>query len=142
MKRFFKNRFLVLIVSVIIISGVYIAVQKAIDNNFFRTNSDIISSSNGETVGATDFSANASDKNSNNDGDNANKKEGDSDTKNSIVDDGTDVLNEENSISEDIDNEEGMDNNSEENSKVDLKSSKIYIYITGEVNNPRCCYSK
>lgn len=142
MKRFFKNRFLVLIVSVIIISGVYIAVQKAIDNNFFRTNSDIISSSNGETVGATDFSADASDKNSNNDGDNANKKEGDSDTKNSIVDDGTDVLNEENSISEDIDNEEGMDNNSEENSKVDLKSSKIYIYITGEVNNPRCCYSK
>lgn len=152
MKRFFKNRFLVLIVSVIIISGIYIAVQRAIDNNFFRKNGDIISNSDTEVFGNTDSSADNFTSSNNytvtdtkdlitgNNDDN-------SETERSITDNNdAEILNGEGLNSDEknalqSDNPEGLEkenNNGNLNNGED-KSSKMYIYITGEVNSPRCC---
>lgn len=124
MKKLRKNKFLVLAITIIIVSIAYFGVQKAIDNYSFKTNSDI---------------STKEDEIENNDGTNDNREE----TKYSY--------DEMNLILEEEINEEGVANgedevdgeknekgekNINENINLDKEKNKIYVYVTGEVNVP------
>ena len=60
MKKLKKNRVLILIISVIVITGVYYGVEKAIDSYNFRNNSDIVESLEAEsTEDAVNYDSNS-----------------------------------------------------------------------------------
>lgn len=107
-KKLKRNKMNVLISSVIVITLVYTAIQKVIDNYNFNHNSDIIVD---ESNMETDFF----------------EEEAVGNAENKISNEETDLVLEE------IENtlEEKQEISSEE---TELK--KIYVYITGEVNNP------
>ena len=141
MRKIKKNRVLVLIISAIVICGVYFAVQKAIDSYMFNNNSDIV---------LGDESVNFSD------GDVSDSNKGDE--KNWFEK----LFGGDDKILEEIEGEEGeqsSENGQRElaEDKVDLElegsaetsegervvstseevvEEKIYVYITGEVNVP------
>ena len=52
MKKLLKNKLLVLVISIAILSGVYFAFQKAIDNYVFNSNGDVVSGKESVSNGA------------------------------------------------------------------------------------------
>lgn len=128
LRKFLKNKVLVLTSCVIIVSLVYTGVQKAIDNYNFKSNSDIVTKDeSGEDSKNPDSfeSETKSDTKSEGNG-NSLESEGE------IADEETDLVLEEES------NEDLVSGNEEEPEVADdiVVESKIYVYITGEVNNP------
>lgn len=157
-REFFKtiknNRVLVFAISVIVITGVYYGVDKAIDSYVFYSNSDIIEAdggddeesedgenATGEELGADGASDGQASSNGDN-GDGAGESSGETSALKGNGEDGTgsdengsgkvpeDEVNFE--LGEDGEGIEDMEN-TEVNSEAD---EKIYVYITGEVNIP------
>lgn len=129
MKKLRNNKFMILIISVIIVSLVYLGAQKMIDNYVFDNKSDIVSEEG--IVGE-------------NDGGDLLKQEKGEDTdgisKNSSGEISTDEieLELEEAIEEDDDKikQFGAASDNSENEDTKLEQNKIYVYVTGEVNNP------
>ena len=124
MKKLRKNKFLVLAITIIIVSIAYFGVQKAIDNYEFKTNSDI---------------STKEDEIENNDGTNDNREETkySDDEMNLILEE---EINEEGVANgeDEVDgekNEEG-EKNINKDINLDKEKNKIYVYVTGEVNVP------
>ena len=105
-KKIKNNKMLVLAVFIIVISLVYTGIQKAIDNYNFKHNNDIIVD---ETIEISE------------------------DTKEefSANDDGK-ISNEET----DLELEEQESNQEGTGTTEEAEPNKIYVYITGEINNP------
>ena len=124
MKKLIKNKFIVLAITIIVVSIVYFGIQKAIDNYTFKTNSDI----------NTEDEIKDSEKES---------KEGQE-----YSDDDINLVLEEDIGEEQVENtsDENVINGENTGEEVSMgingesvpKSSenKIYVYITGEVNVP------
>ena len=149
LKNFVKNKVLVLSVCVIVVSLVYTGVQKAIDNYNFNRNNELIVDENSDNTGDEH-------------GVGAGGHEGDLDdsdgvfgSESDVNEDGSDGVAEgDGQIDEEETNlelEGSSEGNDEKNgleaeiSGVDaskgegegaLEKSKIYVYITGEVNVP------
>ena len=156
MKKLRKNKFVVLIVCVIIVSLVYFVAQKAIDSYVFNTNSDIVSggadfSGDGKQNSKEDVSYNS---NGEKDVASQNTSDGESGVSNEgagqisaeeinlVLEDVSDP-NEESGDSEgkagDVnrtENTESMDSENNDSNVSELTKNKIYVYITGEVNVP------
>lgn len=138
MKSLKKNRFLVLVISVIIITGVYYGIEKAIDSYIFNTNSDIVEAVEAESdegkedgngliediAGATDSAKISEDEvdlelegSEDSSGDSSNiegaEEEGRLDSK-----------------------DESLSSEEESDDVANALEKKIYVYITGEVNVP------
>ena len=131
-KKLKKNRFLVLAISVIVITGVYYGAQKAIDSYSFKSDDewtefeklfggdedDVQEVGVEEGVGAED-----------NDGEGASE----ADNSGKMPEDEVDLeLEEMEESATDVEEKAGQEG--EENSGAE---EKIYVYITGEVNVPR-----
>lgn len=143
MKKFLKNKILVLVICVIVVSGVYIAVQKAIGNYFFESNKDIVSDGGKISEDEVNLKLEGGDGSEN-------EKHGEDtlqgDVGSDLGEEGENIVSEETVEREDggggkdageseevedwSDVEEGEGITDGENLK------KIYIYITGEVNIP------
>ena len=132
LRKIKKNRVLVLIISIIVICGVYFTVQKAIDGYVFNNNSDIVF---GDGEASKEFE--------NHDGENSNKGNGE---QNSEIEQGQ-IPEEE--IDLELEQAEEMAENESagvgaggENgagsgaSSENVVEEKIFVYITGEVNVP------
>ena len=132
MKKLRKNKFLVLAICTIIVSLIYFAVQKAIDNYVFKSNSDIV----------VDDGLHEEDENISETG--SLKLEGDLEDASSINDEQfsneeLDLILEETEDNEIVANvNEAEEYNSKgQNASINgINQSKIYVYITGEVNQP------
>lgn len=129
-----KNKFVVLAVCVIVVSLVYTGAQKAIDNYSFKKNNDIISSD--ESI----IDEKVKDKTQLDSGMKFDAEEVDFETEEN---EGGDEFSEENEQGEDTVMEESNLENAEmvgdsADKEVDLSKdrTKIYVYITGEVNVP------
>ena len=124
LKKFIKNKMLVLSICVIIVSLVYMGIQKAIDNYNFEHNNDIVSEE--QTVTKEEKERSKSD--------NSNSSE-DLDQNVENLEDKTEedgiIANEE--IDLVLEEEEIQETNKE---TINETQNKIYVYITGEVNNP------
>lgn len=128
LRNFVKNKVLVLSVCVIVLSLVYTVVQKTIDNYNFKTNNELVEEENsdnaGEVLSAGD-GKNADDVTEEDgqiDEEETNLElEGSTEEIEGTNDSGTDTLEKE------------VDNSGDGEL---LEESKIYIYITGEVNAP------
>lgn len=118
MKKLRNNKYIILAICVIAISTIYFCVQKVIDNYIFNTNEDIITdeSLNGEVE---------------NDLIESMDEDSDMDSKGSsdhFSDEETELVMEELEEENESDGAVGEWNN--------LEVHKIYVYVTGEVNNP------
>lgn len=117
-KKFFKNKVLVLSICVIVVCLVYMGLQKALDDYNFQHNNDIIIEEN------IDFDKSVEEDNY--------EKETDS----QLNENAEEPLNDDGEIS----NEETdlvLEETDEETIKRESTDiNKIYVYITGEVNNP------
>lgn len=124
MKKLIKNKFIVLAITIIVVSIVYFGIQKSIDNYTFKTNSDI------------------------NTEDEIKDSEKESKESQEYSDDDINFVLEENIGEEQVENtsDENVINGENTGEEVSMgingesvpKSSenKIYVYITGEVNVP------
>lgn len=113
MKKFFKNKFVVLTITIVVLSVVYFRVNKAIKQYNFSNDDDIVSENEG--------------------GEYSNEEV------NLVLEedfDGNDVESDEfeGGGSENVENVEKDDKEREENGTN--SENKIYVYITGEVNVP------
>ena len=117
LKKLIKNKVIVLSISVIVVSLVYAGVQRAIDN--YNFNNDIITEGENETSETFNM-GNSSESTSN-------KEDVESE-----------ISNEETNLALEETEEEVTD--TEETGLQELNNKetigKIYVYITGEVNNP------
>ena len=118
-----KNRILVLIISVIVISGVYSGIQKAIDSYNFNSNSEFINEESANNVAEKGWFEKIFDK------EEVEEDEGES-TGVIVPEDEVDLELEE-VDAEEVEEEEEIATESEIESQ-----EKIYVYITGEVNVP------
>ena len=130
LKKFIKNKVLVLSVSVILVSLVYTAVQKAIDN--YNFNNDIVAGDEFDAVEADDDSngdiwTGSEGADQSEPGENSLEGEGE------LSNEETDFVLEEVEENATDTKEEGTDVRSDDAMEA---QSKIYVYITGEVNNP------
>lgn len=128
MKKFKKNKFVVLAVCVAIVSCVYFVAQKAIDEYSFWMNGDIISE---DDAWATD-----DDESEGNDGKSAGERveEGEKDS-GKVPEEEADLVLEEKDESESSAGSDGVGSPDEVTEAEDAKN-KIYVYITGEVKVP------
>ena len=124
MKKLIKNKFIVLAITIIVVSIVYFGIQKAIDNYTFKTNSDI----------------NTEDEIKDSEKESKESQEYSDDDINFVLAENIGEEQVENTSDENVINGE---NTGEEvsmgiNGESVPKSSenKIYVYITGEVNVP------
>ena len=127
MKKLKKNRVLILIISVIVITGVYYGVEKAIDSYNFRNNSDIVESLEAEsTEDAVNYDSNSKvkEENTNKTG-KVPEEEVDLELGEEIID-LKEAIGKE--VEEDLDVKQGQEGS--------FSEEKIYVYITGEVNVP------
>ena len=115
MKKFFKNKILVLVICIIIVSGVYIAVRRAIDNHFFESNQDIVSEGGKISEDEVNLELEGHE-----------KKE--------VTDIGEKEQGGEEIIEEESENTENIDSTVDK--EITGNEEKIFIYITGEVNIP------
>lgn len=128
LKKFIKNKMLVLSCCVIVVSLVYMGIQKAIDNYNFEHNNDIIVDDNID-LDETEELDKSSKKETNNE-----LKENAESTEEPLNGDG-EISSEE--IDLVLEETEAEDNEEiEEANKENIEINKIYVYITGEVNNP------
>lgn len=130
LKKFIKNKVLVLSVSVIVVSLVYTGVQKAIDN--YNFNNDIVTS---DEFGNADDSGAA-------EADGEEKSEISAGAEDATQSESGELSSEETElVLEEVEGEstgakeEGADSENKADDEVDAQS-KIYVYVTGEVNNP------
>ena len=114
MKKLIKNKFFILSISIIILICIYLFAQKAIENYFFNTNSDI------EEEGCKSDSVEN------------NLKNNEEELKNKDVEEKMSPVLEE---KVELGNEEDQINTNENDNEIH-DEKKIYIYITGEVINP------
>ena len=124
MKKLIKNKVFILSISLIILSCIYLFAQKAIDNYFFNTNSDIL--------GEEEHSSGEK-KLENNEADVKNKE--DEENLSEILEDNVEFINEDVEISKD-DNIKKSEESQNMNDNGILDEKKIFVYITGEVINP------
>lgn len=130
LKKLIKNRALVLCVSVIVVSLVYIGVQKAIDN--YNFDNDIIAEEELDEASGENALERI-------DGDKMVESETESELdEESIEDDGEISSEETDLVLEDSSSEEVDSGISAESGVADegITKNKIYVYITGEVNVP------
>ena len=122
MKKLFKNKVVVLAICVAIVSCTYFVVQKAIQEYSFKTNGDII----------RDDDLVSEDAGVDSDGSSRNEdKEKGKDNSGVIDEDETDLVLEETREEPTAVTDEGSASEAESGD-----GSKIYVYITGEVNVP------
>lgn len=121
MKKLIKNKVFILSISIIILICIYLFGQKAIDNYFFKTNSDIV-----EEEGKRDSVENNLE---NNDEDLKNKEA--KEKLSEVLEDDVKLVVKEDEIST---NENDCESEMDDNGIYDEK--KIFVYITGEVINP------
>lgn len=118
MKKLIKNKYVLLISSIIIMSILYFVVEKAIDNYNFQSNDDMSIEDTNESVET--------------------EGEGEEVLKNTEEDDRYDNSGDEEFLDDSI-TESAEDSSAELNEQIENKTeskNKIYVYITGEVNNP------
>ena len=130
MRKIKKNRVLVLIISAIVICGVYFAVQKAIDAYVFNNNDDIV---------LGDESAESGDEGDLDDRDDGNNGNGEQNSENvegiiseeeiDLEIEGQDEMSENESVGDGAESGAGE-------SLENVVEEKIFVYITGEVNAP------
>ena len=107
MKKILRDKKIILIISVIVLALVYYFVRKAIDNYNMQENSEIVSTIDYENV------------------ENSTVKQQPSENTNEIKEVNT------------IEDEYVEDNDKNKSEKIQEESkNKIYVYVTGEVNNP------
>lgn len=134
MKRLIKNKFVLLIISVIVVSLVYFGTQKVIDNYVFNTNSDIVSEEGiveGDDGGDLLEQVN---------GENTDviSKDSSGEIPNEEIDlEVEEAIDESETEGENANREQfGVESDDSNNDDTKLEENKIYVYITGEVNNP------
>ena len=134
MKWLRKNKFVILIISIIVVSLVYFAAQEAIDNYVFNTNSDIVSEE--------DFSEDNVVEDNWSGGADESREESSKEISNEEIDLVVEEVAEEDVVETDGEEtsegtgvSEGQSSDTD-GEKKELEESKIYVYITGEVNNP------
>lgn len=125
MKKLIKNKVFILSISLIILSCIYLFAQKAIDNYFFNTNSDI-SVEEGE--------GNSGENNVENDNEDLKNKGGEEDLSKDLEEE-VDFVVEEAEISPN-DNIKESEESQKINDNSSIEKKKILVYITGEVVNP------
>ena len=147
MKKFLKNKFLVLIVCVILVSIVYLIVRKAINNYAFEDNEDIVSSDG--LISEYEVNLELGHEESNKDSEKVSSEQG----KVEVSAEGAETKGEFNSeAKEGVDTEvtNGKGKTESEIEEQDDKSftdsgsisaeieenERIYVYVTGEVNIP------
>ena len=122
MKKLLKNKVVVLVICVAIVSCTYFVAQKAIDEYTFKTNGDII--------GEEDLVSESSDVDLGDSGREEDRGKGQD--KSGVIDDNeTDLILEETDENSTAAKDEGSADEMDQGNE-----SKIYIYITGEVNVP------
>lgn len=130
MKKLIKNKFFVLTIVAIVVTVVYFIAQKAIDNYIFNNNDEIVSE---EDVESSDLEIDNEEKN---------KETSDSaEMSGMICEDEMDVVLEEEIVENSMAEAESKEvQKGEKDSIEDAKESevveKIFVYVTGEVNNP------
>lgn len=130
MRRLRKNKYVVLVICVIVVCVAYFVAQKAIDEYTFKTNGDIIRE---EEESASGADVNTDGGFGDGTGDGSNKDSG------IVADEETDLVLEETdeSLGEaDGDVTTDGDSSAEGSSEGIDGEEKIYVYITGEVNAP------
>lgn len=125
MKKLIKNKVFILSISLIILSCIYLFAQKAIDNYFFYTNSDI-SVEEGE--------GNSGENNVENDNEDLKNKGAEEDLSKDLEEE-VDFVVEEAEISPN-DNIKESEESQKINDNSSIEKKKILVYITGEVVNP------
>jgi len=134
LKKFLKNKVLVVSICVIVVSLVYKGIQNAIDRYNFKSNNDIIVEEEdvifdvGETENSNDFGEGTQGETI----ENSENFENPAESEGEISSEETDLVLEE-TFREDVENE------SDSAVEIDGEKSaqnKIYVYITGEVNAP------
>lgn len=120
-----KNKFTILIISIIVVCIVYFGARKMIDNNVFNTDRDIVSEYENIDVDSKEEIKNEV----------KHKNEISKEETDFITEEVVDEINEEDNSERDDcsewqNSENGITNNGES------KERKIYVYITGEVNIP------
>lgn len=132
MRKLRKNKFVVLVICVIVVSLVYFGVQKAIDNYVFKMNGDIISESerdfeDEEGVSDLEWKEDGSE--------NESIREELDASSNEISQEEIDLALEETESG--MVEKDGVSNLVSEGSESESENiAKIYVYITGEVNVP------
>ena len=126
MKKLIKNKFFILSFSIIILICIYLFAQKAIDNYFFNTNSDIL-------VEGEEEQSSGEKKLENNEEHMKNKEDKENFSK--VLEDDVEFVGEEIEISKD-DNIKESEEPQKMNDNGILDEQKIFVYITGEVINP------
>ena len=114
MKRFLKNKYVMLAIIIVVLSIVYFGVNKAIKQYNFTNNNEIVTEEKGEEYLNKEMKLEMEENLDENDGSSDEEEE-----------DG----NENSENGKEVDNNEGDENDTN-------SENKIYVYITGEVNVP------
>ena len=123
MKKLIKNKVFILSISLIILSFIYLFAQKAIDNYFFYTNSDI-SVEEGE-----------GNRGENNLEDKEQKFKVKEENLSKVLEENVEVVVEESEINSNDNIEESEESKKTYDNTI-IEEKKIFVYITGEVINP------
>ena len=126
MKKLIKNKFFILSISIIILICIYLFAQKAIDNYFFKTNSDIL-------VEGDEENSSGEKKLENKEADVKNKE--DKENLSNVLEDNVEFVGDDVEISKG-DNIKKSEESQNMNDNEIIDEKKIFIYITGEVINP------
>ena len=126
LKKLIKNKFFILSIGIIILICIYLFAQKAIDNYFFNTNSDIL-------VEGEEENSSGEKKLENNEADVKNKE--DKENLSEILEDNVEFVGDDVEISKG-DNIKKSEESKNMNDNEIIDEKKIFIYITGEVINP------
>lgn len=121
MRKLLKNKVVVLVICVTIVSCTYFLVQKSIDAYTFNTNGDIIRED--EVSNDNDTQESSSDKNV-------------KDDSGIVAEEETELVLEETNESTETTESEISEKTSSGKEQSANESNKIYVYITGEVNVP------
>lgn len=125
MKKLIKNKVFILSISLIILSCIYLFAQKAIDNYFFYTNSDI----------SVEEGEGNSGENNLEDKDKEQKFKVKEENLSKVLDENVEVVVEESEINSNDNIEEGEESKKTYDNTI-IEEKKIFVYITGEVINP------
>ena len=133
LRKFLKNKVLVVSICVIVVSLVYKGVQKAIESYNLKNNNDIVveemdSGEEGGQKGDFNDSESVTESEAKENDENADGLE---DTEGEIASEETNLELEEN-----LEGDKEVENDLSKLPESNKVISKIYIYITGEVNNP------
>lgn len=133
LKKFLKNKVLVVSICVIVVSLVYRGVQKGIDSYNLKNNNDIVveEANNANEKGKTGDFNDSEGLPESEDKDNGENAEESADTDGEIASEETNL-----ELEETIESDEILESKPSKPIQSEKVIPKIYIYITGEVNNP------